>query len=210
MEQPQTSNMVKQEELYVPEFEKPIPGQSLTNDPDNPAPFEGPPEITSLSDGLNELFLMMTDEAIYPGLMESIRDGVPLSEIAQLTLFEGFANGKWNPDMVLLLFEPLMYMLMALSEKVQIQYVLYPGEDKDEEVLKQSENVELLRELTEIASQEIGRTGSRTTSLPPEIQERLEEFEATAPEEENVSELKGPSLPAKSLLSSSSLMEKTI
>mgnify|MGYP003149204839 CR=1 FL=1 len=165
------------EQLVVPGFDRPIPGESLTSDPDNPMPFEGPPEITQQAEGINYLFLMVTDEEAYPDIMGSIREGVPLSEIAQLILFEGSMQGKWNPDLLLLLFEPLIYMLMALSEKVQIEYILYPGEEKDDEVLDEEQNIELLREIAEIASKQLGKKGTKVTSLPAEIQQRLEEFE---------------------------------
>jgi len=162
-------------QIAMPQFEKPIPGSSLTSSVDNPKPFEQAPEITKQADGINYLFLKLTDEEQYPKVMSSIREGVPLSEIAQLVLFEGFSQGKWNPDMVLLLFEPLIYMLMALSEKVQIEYVLYPNEEKDDEVLDIEQEVEILRKIADIAAKEVG-TGSKVTSLPSEIQERLEEF----------------------------------
>ena len=163
-------------QIAMPQFEKPIPGSSLTSSVDNPKPFEKAPEITKQADGINYLFLKLTDEEQYPKVMSSIREGVPLSEIAQLVLFEGFSQGKWNPDMVLLLFEPLIYMLMALSEKVQIEYVLYPNEEEDDRVLDEEQSVELLREIAEIASKQLGKRGTKVTSLPSEIQERLEEF----------------------------------
>ena len=181
-------NSIQQQEqetgqLAVPSFDRPIPGESLTSDPDNPMPFEGAPEITQQAEGVNYLFLMVTDEDAYPDIMSSIREGVPLSEIAQLILFEGFMQGKWNPDLLILLFEPLIYMLMALSEKVQIEYILYPGEEKDDEVLNEEQNIELLREIAEIASKQLGKKGTKVTSLPAEIQQRLEEFK---PEDESL------------------------
>lgn len=205
-----TDQQITDEELYVPPFEKPIPGESLTNNPENPAPFESPPEITKQSDGINTLFLMVTDEDVYPELMNSIRNKVPLSEIAQYVLFEGFTQGKWNPDMVLLLFEPLVYMLMGLSEKIQLEYVLYPGEDKDDQVLNDTQNLSLLKEITEIASKELGKNGSRISSLPSEIQTRLAEFkpveETIEPVEETIEQEEATVPP--SLLSDTSNTEE--
>ena len=66
-------------------------------------------------------------------------------------------------------------MLMALSEKVQIEYVLYPNQEEEEDVLDIEQEVEILRKIADIAAKEVG-TGSKVTSLPAEIQERLEEF----------------------------------
>ena len=37
----------------VPSFERAIPGQSLTDDPENPAPYEKPFQVSTLMDGIN-------------------------------------------------------------------------------------------------------------------------------------------------------------
>ena len=44
-------------QIAMPQFEKPIPGSSLTSSVDNPKPFEQAPEITKQADGINYLFL---------------------------------------------------------------------------------------------------------------------------------------------------------
>ena len=48
----------------------------------------------------------------------------PVVDIANLLLTAGFQKGKWNPDMMLNLLEPTMYMLMAIAEKAGIDPVL--------------------------------------------------------------------------------------
>ena len=57
-----------------------------------------------------------------------------------------------------------------------------PGEEKDDEVLDEEQSVEMLRKIADIAIKDIGR-GNKVTSLPAEIQQRLEEFK---PEEESL------------------------
>ena len=42
--------MLSQETMeLVDPFSKPVPGQSLTNDPDNPYPWESPPEFVNVN-----------------------------------------------------------------------------------------------------------------------------------------------------------------
>ena len=113
-------------------MERPIPGQSLTNDPNNPMPFERKPEFTSIHSASEYIFSLIIDEENYVPLMQAVAGGEPLSELAQVMLFKGFHEGKWNPDLMLLLIEPVMYMFLALSEKLGIDAVIYTDEDEDE------------------------------------------------------------------------------
>ena len=60
-------------------------------------------------------------------------EGTPIDDVAQMLLMTGFQKGKFNPDMMLQLLEPTMYMLLAIAEKVGIRPVLdRPGEAEPE------------------------------------------------------------------------------
>ena len=117
--------------LYA-KMERPVPGQSLTNDPKNPQPFERKPEFTSIHSASEYLFGTIIDEDNYVPLMQAVAGGEPLSELAQVLLFQGFQDGKWNPDLMLLLIEPTIYMFLALAEKIDVDPVIYRDEDLDE------------------------------------------------------------------------------
>ena len=118
-------------DLYA-KMDRPVPGQSLTNDPKNPQPFERKPEFTSIHSASEYLFGLIIDEDNYVPLMQAVAGGEPLSELAQLMLFQGFQDGKWNPDLMLLLIEPVIYMFLALAEKIGVDPVIYTDEDIDE------------------------------------------------------------------------------
>ena len=60
-------------------FERPIPGQSLTNDPDSPLPFEGPAEFTDQEDVLNYYFELLTAEDKFEDVMDLLEDGTPVN-----------------------------------------------------------------------------------------------------------------------------------
>jgi hypothetical protein len=117
--------------LYA-KMDRPVPGQSLTNDPKNPQPFERKPEFTSIHSASEYLFGLIIDEDNYVPLMQAVAGGEPLSELAQVLLFKGFQEGKWNPDLMLLLIEPVIYMFLALAEKIDVDPVIYTDEDIDE------------------------------------------------------------------------------
>lgn len=127
-------------------FEAPVAGQSLTNDPSNPYPWEKAPEITSVKKATEKIFFdLLKDENLttVAGLMSQ---KTPVVDIANLLLTAGFQKGKWNPDMMLSLLEPTMYMLMAIAEKAGIDPVLTRDdadviiEDNEDESLQDLQN----------------------------------------------------------------------
>lgn len=105
-------------------FDAPIPGQSLTNSPDNPYPFERPPEFVDLQKATDYLFEKLMDKDLSADVIDLIADGVPISILATATVFRGFAEGKWTPDLMLLLLEPTMYILLFMAEQAGVDYVL--------------------------------------------------------------------------------------
>ena len=133
---------------------RPIPGQSLTSDPDNPAPYEQPPQYTSVHEASEYIFNNLIQEETYVPLMQLLLDDMPIMDIAQTLVFKGFTESKWNPDLMLMLAEPVAYMLLALAERAGIDPVIYRGEDEDdleeEEVLGvtfEKEKVERMRKM---------------------------------------------------------------
>jgi len=115
-------------------FERRIPGQSLTNDPENPKAFEKPPQYTDRTEVLENYFEMLTEEETYLSIMDSLEEGVTVMEIVQVLIFQGFQDGLFNPDMMLMVAEPLAYMIAALAERADVDFVIMnDDEDEDDE-----------------------------------------------------------------------------
>jgi hypothetical protein len=114
-------------------FERRIPGQSLTNDPENPKAFEKPPQYTNRTEVLENYFEMLTEEETYLSIMDSLEEGVTVMEIVQVLIFQGFQDGLFNPDMMLMVAEPLAYMIAALAERADVDFVIMDDDDEDEE-----------------------------------------------------------------------------
>ena len=68
-------------------FKRPLPGQSLTNDPDTPAPYEQAPKYTSVHAASEYLWESFIEPKTYVGLMQAVDDGVPIMNIVQIVLF---------------------------------------------------------------------------------------------------------------------------
>jgi len=173
---------------------RPIPGQSLTNDPENPAPFEKAPTFTSVHAASGYLWESFIEPRKYMNLMASVADGVPLLTITQVILFAEFEKGSWNPDLMLMLIEPTAYMLMALAERAEIPMVIYEGElddeDEEEELLGMQVAEDRIREIMER-----GKTGNIPEGVvTAEMQASLESLPPieTAPVQEPEPEQEQP------------------
>mgnify|MGYP003674595775 FL=1 len=171
-------------------LDRPIPGESLTNDPNSPYPFEQAPEYTDRTEALEYLFTTFTEEKAYQSILNLISNDVPIINLAEIFLYKGFTEGKWNPDLMLMLAEPTAYMLMALAEQANVDYKIIKDEDDDdlteEEIYGKPEkddddfrmfgrkySSEKLKEMEKKSKVSKG-------ALPPEIVKKIEEVPAPA------------------------------
>lgn len=184
---------------------RPIPGQSLTSDPNNPAPYEKPPEFTTINEASEYLFAKFIDEEVYPELMGVLDQGVPIMDVVQTTLFTGFTEGKWNPDLLMLMVEPTAYMLLGLAESADIDPVIYRDQQEDEfdedfdaDLNPQQEQYKKLA-----ASLDMGKINK---VLPQEIVEQIEE----APTASLMQAPEQPAIEAESLLAPPPVEEKEV
>ena len=120
------------DDVGVNPFNAPIPGESLTTAPDMQKAWERPPQFTDPDDCMENVYLELTSDEALQELVNMINDGIPLDEIAQVVLYRGYTQGLWNPDLMLLLIEPTIYLLIAIADYADIKdYVLYEGEEDD-------------------------------------------------------------------------------
>tara|TARA_X000001388_G_scaffold61873_2_gene47572 strand:- start:5230 stop:5832 length:603 start_codon:yes stop_codon:yes gene_type:complete len=153
---------------------RPIPGSSLTNSPDTPYPWEQAPQFTELSPAIDSLFLELTEPEAYHSVMDLVRNGVPVGDIAQVILTDGFQKGMFNPDLMMLLVEPTMYMIIAFAEKAGIDdYITYQGEEDEEP--DEEEQLTGIDQAISIAEDKIVPK-AKAGVFPKEIEERLQEF----------------------------------
>tara|TARA_R100000808_G_C2152635_1_gene162189 strand:+ start:215 stop:811 length:597 start_codon:yes stop_codon:yes gene_type:complete len=158
---------------------RPIPGQSLVGDPDTLNPWEGPPEFTNFKKAFNYLAEELLDEDNYVSIVVAIGQGVPISDITLQLLQRGFQEGKWNPDLLMMLIEPTMYLLMALSEKAGIEYRLYGDQETDLDAEEEAEISEMkAANLSKLTKDKVGKVSEVPSGiLPKEIIEEVENLD---------------------------------
>ena len=158
---------------------KPIPGQSLTNDPDQRYPWESPPEYTDYKQALNFIADQLLDKEVYVPMMKGIGAGVPITDITLQMLQAGFEQGKWNPDLLMMLIEPTVYTLMALAEKANIQYRIN-GDEEEEMDEDDEKEIQMMRQknLQELANTKVsGESKVPSGVVPREILQQIDNME---------------------------------
>ncbi len=156
---------------------RPIPGQSLTNAPDQPYNWEKSSEYTNPKEAMLYVFETLTVPETTTNLLLSLSNGVGVIDIASITLYSGFLEGKWSPDLMLLLMEPTMFMIMALAEKADIPYSLEAGDDETPVEMSGDKAVETLQgginELDKM--KQIAASRVSPQSVPQDVREIIEE-----------------------------------
>lgn len=158
---------------------RPIPGQSLTNSPEQPYNWEKAPELVNPKEAMLDVFNTLIQEDSLLNILNALDNGVGVIDLASVTLYTGFLEGKWNPDLMMLLMEPTMYMIMALAEKAEIDYVLEAGDDvaktemsSDDQLKEINSGVKSLQQLQRKAAGKVNEA-----SVPAEVRQVIEEAE---------------------------------
>lgn len=155
---------------------RPIPGQSLTANPDEPRPFERPPDFTNFKEALDYTAAELLLEENFIPMVLAMGDGIPVTDLAMQIGYVGFREGKWNPDLMMMLMEPIMYLLMALAEKAGVNYRIDDEDDDDEDMTSnQSNQFEQLKKITK--EKFPTKSSVSKAALPSDILEKVEELE---------------------------------
>jgi len=129
----------------------PIAGQSLMNSKEEAYPWEKPAEFSNPREALDDIVSSIMQPDAVKSVVMALSKGAAAADIATAVLYSKFTEGKINPDVMMMLVEPVMYLTMAIGEEANIKYNIegndldeLDNEDDDEpteEKLKQFENI---------------------------------------------------------------------
>jgi hypothetical protein len=108
----------------------PIPGQSLTSKPGS-FPFEHPPKYTDPDKAIAAILNAVTEEDTAIKLLNLMELGVPVYTICMSMMMNGFAEGKWNLDLGLVLLEPMTAIMIRMAEAAGITPEIGVPEEAD-------------------------------------------------------------------------------
>tara|TARA_E500000178_G_C16680709_1_gene599191 strand:- start:58 stop:642 length:585 start_codon:yes stop_codon:yes gene_type:complete len=157
----------------------PIPGMSLTTDPDNPMPHDRPPEFTNLHKALNYIFENAIEEENYSRFIKLMADGFPLMEVVQTVLFGGFYEGKWTFQLMNLLIEPTTYIFLALCERADIDPTFFRDDLEDD--LDEEES--LGSSFAEVKGRQVQTDMEQTKKAMPNLDQQMQAKIEAIPQE---------------------------
>lgn len=187
-------------------LERPIPGSSLAQDPDNAAPYEKAPTYTSVHAATEDMFMALIEKEKYMAVMEAVDEGVPVLQIAQMILFEEFQKGSFNPDLMMMMVEPTIYIIIALAERLELDIVIDKDDENDEEVFGTKFKEKKLEALRGAAKSGIVPQGVITPVMAAQMEELPETLEETSQPEESL--LQAPAVAEEPVQNTQSLMAK--
>ena len=156
-----------------------IPGQSLTNSPEQPYSWEQPPAFANPRDALRDVLDSLLQPEPIQKLTQALLKGASVGDITLSVLYVKFFEGKISPDVMLLLVEPVMYVIMSIAEEANIDYNIdnddidEPDEEEVEQTISLIQN-EFANIRKQIASKKINSTnleGSVDRSLLNRVKE---------------------------------------
>ena len=153
---------------------RPLPGQSLTSNPDERRPFESPPEFTNFKEALDYTVTELLQPEAYMSIMAAVGDDVPILDLVMQITYVGFREGKWNPDLMMMLIEPLIFVLMSLAEKAGIDYRIDSDDDDDDDTLFE----EKAKNIADVAKEKLqGSTKVPVGVIDRDILQKIQEAE---------------------------------
>ena len=114
---------------FASKTQRPIAGQSLTGNPDTPWAWEKAPKFTKKEEATDYFFNYFMEEERYAATMDVLEDGV------------SFQQGEINADMLMLLAEPVAYILLGLSERAGIKAQINDDDDLEDLAEEDKENI---------------------------------------------------------------------
>jgi len=167
-----------------------IPGQSLTNSTDNKYPWEQPPQFTNRKAAEIHIAEELTEKEAFINVTDMVAEGITIEVITRSYLLDGFGRGLWDINLMLLLIESVAFIVMALVEKVGLEYELYEGDKAEDSNIDTEEQTQNFIKSTDAIRQGIKNLNLKTMKTSGVINPKVEEAVEDIPEEA-VQEAKG-------------------
>ena len=155
------------------------PGIGMTQDKGK-WQWEQPPLISDPDQAVDSVIEQF--ELAKENIIKLMVAGISIEEIVSTTVFNGFMEGKFNPDIAELIKPALSLYLMKLADDVDAPFKLYAedqptNEIDDEELFQvmQQRNPEMFNKMLENANKTI-RMGKDRSQQQPQIQQAPQNF----------------------------------
>ena len=159
--------------------QKVIPGQSLTADPAAPKPWETPPEFPNPKDALENVVQRLYQPENIKAVAQTLKAGASVTNIVETLLYTDYLDGKYTPDVMMLIYEPTLYAVINIGESANLNYRIDGTENVenfDTEGLAKEENNNLnaFREIKKQVLNKPNKLEGVSEELKEELNKNLE------------------------------------
>ena len=130
--------------MAVLEYNKPIPGSSLTSHKIGERQWERPPEIASVEEALKIYMQRLSDEEIIDDFMVAIESGVAIVPLVKTLYLSNVMNGVHSLDIGILIAPALTEYFAAVARSYDINYKLSNKDYKKERRQKEEAKIAML------------------------------------------------------------------
>jgi hypothetical protein len=107
--------------MAEPIFDAPIPGSSLTREIES-LPYKNPPKYNTVEDAIDFYIERMSTEEFSDKLVNSLKLGVSVTQIANLMQTHGVMEGQHTLDVSMLILPVLMEFIRLIAESRGVEY----------------------------------------------------------------------------------------
>ena len=156
-------------------FDGPIPGQGLTDEPGN-YPWEHPPQFTDVVEASEFVWDRLHRPAFTEQVLAMLDAGIPVEALGRIIIFNGFMEGKWNPDVAFLIAAPVMKMIATMGitagvDKIKMSMSDITNNEQIQSIAKTKVNAEEAEKIAAGVKQDIKKIESKGLMAKPEKEE---------------------------------------
>ena len=172
--------------MAVLEYNKPIPGSSLTSHKIGERQWERPPEIASVEEALKFYMQRLSDEEIIDDFMVAIESGVAIVPLVKTLYLSNVMNGVHSLDIGILIAPALTEYFAAVARSYDINYKLSNKDYKKERRQKEEDKIAMLLQaaVREAKTQDEGTSMLQAMSDYIIADKDAEQVEEQVPEEQ--------------------------
>jgi len=148
-----------------------IPGFGMTQ-PKGKWAWENPPQFSDPNEAIDAVVEKFDEEPTKSNLLKIMLAGVSVEEIVNITVMNGFTEGKFNPDVAELIKPALTIKLLTIAQEKDVPIRMFvdqvdSGEMEDEQLFRimQERNPTMFKELSEKINEQI-RMGTQPVPEP--------------------------------------------
>lgn len=115
-------------------FDRPVPGQGLTQQPGNSRPWKSPPSNATVTDALAMYMPLMATPDFIDAVTNMADSGIPIPDIAETFMTMGVLKGEHTIDVGFLVSPVIVEMMILICEQSGVEPLMVHKKDDDADI----------------------------------------------------------------------------